>query len=61
MDFAIDWRQALHDIGRLLIAYVFALPIGLYCEREALSVGVRTFPLVAWPVAPLYCWARRPA
>jgi putative Mg2+ transporter-C (MgtC) family protein len=47
MDLALDWRQALHDISRLLIAYVFALPIGWYREKEAHSVGVRTFPLVA--------------
>jgi putative Mg2+ transporter-C (MgtC) family protein len=47
MDFALDWRQALHDISRLLIAYALALPIGWYREKEAHSVGVRTFPLVA--------------
>jgi putative Mg2+ transporter-C (MgtC) family protein len=47
MDFAPDWHQALHDISRLLIAYAFALPIGWYREKEAHSVGVRTFPLVA--------------
>jgi putative Mg2+ transporter-C (MgtC) family protein len=47
MDFALDWPQALHDISRLLIAYAFALPIGWYREKEAHSIGVRTFPLVA--------------
>lgn len=29
------------------MAYVLALPVGWYREREAHSVGVRTFPLVA--------------
>ncbi len=32
---------------RLLIAYVLALPVGWYREKEAHSIGVRTFPLVA--------------
>ena len=36
-----------YEIGRLVIAYVLALPIGWYREKEAHSVGVRTFPLVA--------------
>jgi putative Mg2+ transporter-C (MgtC) family protein len=47
MHFALDWRSALHDISRLLIAYMLALPIGWYREKEAHSIGVRTFPLVA--------------
>jgi len=47
MDFAPDWGQAVHDISRLLIAYVLALPIGWYREQEAHSIGLRTFPLVA--------------
>jgi len=37
----------LPDVGRLLAAYVLALPVGWYREREGHSVGVRTFPLVA--------------
>jgi putative Mg2+ transporter-C (MgtC) family protein len=43
----IDWSQAGRDVSRLLIAYVLALPLGWYREREAHSVGLRTFPLVA--------------
>ncbi len=37
----------LQDIGKLLAAYIIALPTGWYREREAHHVGVRTFPLVA--------------
>lgn len=37
----------LYDAARLGIAYVLALPVGWYREKEAHSVGVRTFPLVA--------------
>jgi putative Mg2+ transporter-C (MgtC) family protein len=47
MAFAIDWQAEWHDIGRLALAYVLALPVGWYREKEAHSVGVRTFPLVA--------------
>jgi putative Mg2+ transporter-C (MgtC) family protein len=47
MDFAMDWRSIVHDIGRLLIAYALAVPIGWYREKEAHSIGLRTFPLVA--------------
>ena len=36
-----------YEIARLAVAYVLALPIGWYREKEAHSVGVRTFPLVA--------------
>jgi putative Mg2+ transporter-C (MgtC) family protein len=43
----IDWPAEWHDVSRLLIAYVLALPVGWYREREAHSIGVRTFPLVA--------------
>ncbi len=42
-----DWNNAWHDVSRLLIAYLLALPVGWYREREAHSIGVRTFPLVA--------------
>jgi len=47
MHFAFDWAQGLNDIFKLLIAYLLALPVGFYREREAHSVGVRTFPVVA--------------
>ena len=47
MHFAIDWTQGLEDVIKLFIAYFLALPVGWYREREAHSVGVRTFPVVA--------------
>lgn len=36
-----------HDLLRLLLAYLLALPIGWLREREQHHVGLRTFPLVA--------------
>jgi putative Mg2+ transporter-C (MgtC) family protein len=47
MHFAIDWSRDLQDVIKILIAYVLVLPVGWYREREAHSVGVRTFPVVA--------------
>jgi putative Mg2+ transporter-C (MgtC) family protein len=47
MHFGIDWPQGLEDVIKLFIAYVLALPVGLYREREAHSAGLRTFPVVA--------------
>jgi putative Mg2+ transporter-C (MgtC) family protein len=47
MDFAINWTQGLDDIIKLSIAYILAMPVGWYREKEAHSVGVRTFPVVA--------------
>src|SRR5437660_9651757 len=47
MDYAFDWHTGLRDILRLVIAYALALPVGWYREKEAHSIGVRTFPLVA--------------
>jgi putative Mg2+ transporter-C (MgtC) family protein len=47
MQMAIDWHGAWHDISRLGVAYLLVLPVGWYREKEAHSVGVRTFPLVA--------------
>jgi putative Mg2+ transporter-C (MgtC) family protein len=41
------WRAELVDIGKLFLSYALAVPVGWYREREAHSVGVRTFPLVA--------------
>jgi putative Mg2+ transporter-C (MgtC) family protein len=40
-------RAELLDIGKVLAAYLLALPVGWYREQEAHSIGVRTFPLVA--------------
>ena len=36
-----------YEAARLGIAFVLALPVGWYREKEEHSVGVRTFPLVA--------------
>jgi putative Mg2+ transporter-C (MgtC) family protein len=47
MDFTFSWPQGAEDAIKLAIAYVLALPVGWYREREAHSAGVRTFPLVA--------------
>ena len=47
MFLAINWSEGLEDIAKLSIAYILALPVGWYREREAHSVGVRTFPVVA--------------
>ena len=47
MDFTVNWGQGANDIAKLAIAYTLALPVGWYREREAHSVGVRTFPVVA--------------
>jgi putative Mg2+ transporter-C (MgtC) family protein len=47
MHFAIDWPQGLEDVIKIFIAYLLVLPVGWYREREAHSVGVRTFPVVA--------------
>jgi putative Mg2+ transporter-C (MgtC) family protein len=44
------WQTApavWHDVSRLLLAYLLALPVGWYREREGHGIGVRTFPLVA--------------
>jgi putative Mg2+ transporter-C (MgtC) family protein len=47
MQISVEWHSELHDISRILLAYLFSLPIGWQREQEAHTVGVRTFPLVA--------------
>jgi putative Mg2+ transporter-C (MgtC) family protein len=47
MAFSTNLPADLQDLGRLAVAYLLALPVGWYREREAHSVGVRTFPVVA--------------
>jgi putative Mg2+ transporter-C (MgtC) family protein len=42
-----EWHAGWYDISRLLLAYFLALPVGWYREKEAHTIGVRTFPLVA--------------
>ena len=43
----IDWYETGAAVGKIVFAYLLALPIGWEREREAKSLGVRTFPLVA--------------
>jgi putative Mg2+ transporter-C (MgtC) family protein len=43
----MNWTQELQDVAKLAAAYVLALPVGWYREKEAHSVGLRTFPVVA--------------
>ena len=47
MHFEFNLPQGAEDVVKLAVAYVLALPVGLYREKEAHSAGVRTFPLVA--------------
>ncbi len=48
MAFAINWNdETLIDAVKLVLAYALAMPIGWDREKQAHSVGVRTFPLVA--------------
>src|SRR5882724_10505215 len=47
MNFTVNWLQGWEDVIKLTIAYLMALPVGWYREKEAHSVGVRTFPVVA--------------
>ena len=43
----VTWLEALHDFGKLALAFLISFPIGLNREREERSAGVRTFPIVA--------------
>jgi putative Mg2+ transporter-C (MgtC) family protein len=45
--FALSWVEILQDFGKLALAFILAVPIGLNREREERSAGVRTFPIVA--------------
>lgn len=47
MQIAPVWQRDLWDVAKVLIAYALLLPVGWYREKEAHSVGVRTFPIVA--------------
>jgi putative Mg2+ transporter-C (MgtC) family protein len=47
MQIPVEWHRDLHDIGRVVLAYLFSLPIGWQREEEAHAAGVRTFPIVA--------------
>jgi putative Mg2+ transporter-C (MgtC) family protein len=43
----LDWRLMAVAMGKIAVAYLLALPIGWEREKEAHSLGIRTFPLVA--------------
>ena len=45
--FTYDWTQVWISLAKILLAYLLTLPAGWESEREAHSVGVRTFPIVA--------------
>ena len=47
MAVSVNWSFELESGLKLLAAYVLALPVGWYREKEEHSIGVRTFPLVA--------------
>jgi putative Mg2+ transporter-C (MgtC) family protein len=47
MIFPTDWNAELQSLGKLAFSFMLALPVGWYREKEAHSVGVRSFPLVA--------------
>jgi putative Mg2+ transporter-C (MgtC) family protein len=40
------WEREMQDVAKLAASYLLALPVGWYREKEAHSVGVRTFPVV---------------
>lgn len=43
----VDLSQAWTSLIKIALAYLLTLPVGWEREREAHSVGVRTFPIVA--------------
>jgi putative Mg2+ transporter-C (MgtC) family protein len=43
----MDWLLDLESVAKIVGAYLLALPVGYHREKEAHSVGVRTFPVVA--------------
>lgn len=47
MDVTSGWQRDLFDVGKVMAAYILALPVGWSREEEEHSVGVRTIPIVA--------------
>jgi putative Mg2+ transporter-C (MgtC) family protein len=43
----MDWLIDLESAAKIVAAYLLAMPVGYAREKEAHSVGVRTFPVVA--------------
>lgn len=44
---SIDLTQAAYDFGKIVVAFLLALPVAFDRERETRIMGLRTFPLVA--------------
>jgi len=45
--FDISWEGIAHHLVKLLVSFLFALPLGYDRETSDKSLGLRTFPLVA--------------
>jgi len=43
----VDWHVLIGIAGKILAAYLLAMPTGWVREQEAHGVGIRTFPIVA--------------
>jgi len=43
----MEWLMDLQYVAKVVAAYLLAIPVGYAREKEAHSVGVRTFPVVA--------------
>lgn len=56
---ASDWTEGLLVSSRLLGAYLLALPIGFEREASERTMGLRTFPLVAFSSAAYLLLAQR--
>lgn len=46
-EFSFDWKLAITDLIRLLLAFLLAIPIGWERHKSLRSIGLRTFPIVA--------------
>jgi putative Mg2+ transporter-C (MgtC) family protein len=42
-----DWQSQLIEVGKLAVAWILIFPVGWFREKEAHTIGLRTFPLVA--------------
>jgi putative Mg2+ transporter-C (MgtC) family protein len=45
--FSFDWKTALVDLIRVVLAFVLAIPIGWERHESRRDMGLRTFPIVA--------------
>lgn len=55
---AIDWGIVIRDFFRIMLAFIFAIPIGWERVRSPRNVGLRTFPIVATASAGFVLIAR---